>query len=74
MKILFYCDTVFGYGGVERVLSVIAKAMTEHHDVTILSTDMRADTAIYGMAKDLFDDSKTNLFSETRKYMIWPIK
>lgn len=39
MKILFYCDTAFGYGGVERVLSVIAKAMTEHHDVTILSTD-----------------------------------
>jgi len=51
MKILFYCDTVFGYGGVERVLSVIAKAMTEHHDVTILSTDMRADTAMYGYDK-----------------------
>ena len=48
MKILFYCDTVFGYGGVERVLSVIAQAMAKNNDVTILSTDLRADTAMYG--------------------------
>lgn len=48
MKILFYCDTVFGYGGVERVLSVIAQAMAKENDVTILSTDLRADTAMYG--------------------------
>lgn len=48
MKILFYCDTVFGYGGVERVLSVIAKAMAKEHDVTILSTDLRADMTMYG--------------------------
>lgn len=48
MKILFYCDTVFGYGGVERVLSVIAKAMAKDNDVTILSTDIRADIKMYG--------------------------
>ena len=48
MKILFYCDTVFGYGGVERVLSVIAQAMAKENDVTILSTDTRADTEMYG--------------------------
>lgn len=48
MKILFYCDTVFGYGGVERVLSVIAKAMAQENDVTILSTDLRADMTMYG--------------------------
>lgn len=48
MKVLFYCDTVFGYGGVERVLSVIAQAMAKNNDVTILSTDLRADTAMYG--------------------------
>lgn len=48
MKILFYCDTVFGYGGVERVLSVIAQAMAKDNDVTILSTDLRANTAMYG--------------------------
>ena len=48
MKVLFYCDTVFGFGGVERVLSVIAQAMAKNNDVTILSTDLRADTAMYG--------------------------
>lgn len=48
MKILFYCDTVFGYGGVERVLSVIAKVMAKENDVTILSTDIRADIKMYG--------------------------
>ena len=48
MKILFYCDTVFGYGGVERMLSVIAQAMARDNDVTILCTDLRADTTMYG--------------------------
>lgn len=38
---------MFGYGGVERVLSVIAKAMAEDNDVTILSTDLRADMNMY---------------------------
>lgn len=51
MKILFYCDTVFGYGGVERVLSVIAKAMAKENDVTILSTDIRADIKMYGYSE-----------------------
>ena len=51
MKILFYCDTVFGYGGVERVLSVIAQAMAKDNDVTILSTDLRAATEMYGYNK-----------------------
>lgn len=51
MKILFYCDTVFGYGGVERVLSVIAQAMAKDNDVTILSTDLRANTTMYGYDK-----------------------
>ena len=48
MRILFYCDTVFGYGGVERVLSVIAQAMAKDNDITILSTDLRGDTTMYG--------------------------
>lgn len=47
MKILFYCDTVFGYGGVERVLSVIAQTMAKANDVTILSTDLRGDITMY---------------------------
>lgn len=39
MKILFYADTVFGFGGVQRVLAVVAKALAASHDVTILTTD-----------------------------------
>ena len=41
MKVLVYCDTVFGYGSVERVLSVIAQAMAKNNDVKILSTNLR---------------------------------
>lgn len=48
MKILFYCDTVFGYGGVERVLAELAKALAVRHEVTILTTDGRKDYAMYG--------------------------
>ena len=48
MKLLFYCDTVFGYGGVERVLAELSKALSKSHEVTVLSTDMRKDYAMYG--------------------------
>ena len=48
MKILFYADTVFGFGGVQRVLAVIAKALSDEHDVTILSTDTYVNLSIYG--------------------------
>lgn len=48
MKVLFYCDTVFGYGGVERVLAELAKELTKRHDVTILTTDSRKNYAMYG--------------------------
>lgn len=48
MKLLFYCDTVFGYGGVERVLAELSKELSGRHDVTILTTDMRKDYHIYG--------------------------
>lgn len=51
MKILFYADTVFGYGGVQRVLAVIAKALSEKHDVTILSTDTIEDLTMYDYYK-----------------------
>ena len=46
MKVLFYCDTVFGYGGVERVLAELAKELTKRHDVTILTTDSRKNYAM----------------------------
>ena len=32
MRILFYCDTVFSFGGVQRVLAEIAKALSGKHD------------------------------------------
>lgn len=51
MKILFYCDTVFSFGGVQRVLSEIAKALTNDHDITILTTDACKDKSMYGYDK-----------------------
>ena len=48
MKILFYADTVFGFGGVQRVLAVIAKALAKDNDVTILSTDTDENLSMYG--------------------------
>ena len=43
MRILFYCDTVFSFGGVQRVLAEIAKALSGKHEVTILTTDTCTD-------------------------------
>lgn len=51
MKILFYADTVFGFGGVQRVLAVIAKALSNDNDVTILSTDTDENLSMYGYDK-----------------------
>lgn len=39
MKICFFCDSVFSYGGVQRVLAVIAKELAKNSDVTILTLD-----------------------------------
>lgn len=47
MKILFYADTVFSFGGVQRVLAVLAKTLSKSHDVTILTTDNAADCKLY---------------------------
>lgn len=50
-KILFYADTVFGFGGVQRVLAVIAQALSDRNDITILSTDKAEDMSRYGYDK-----------------------
>ena len=34
-KILFYCDTVFGVGGVQRVLAEVAKRLSEEYEVSV---------------------------------------
>ena len=46
-KILFYCDTVFGVGGVQRVLAEVAKRLSEEYEVTILTTDDIRQTRRY---------------------------
>lgn len=51
MKILFYCDTVFGFGGVQRVLAVVSQALAKNNDVTILSTDTKENLSMYGYDK-----------------------
>ncbi|MGN0282253.1 MAG: glycosyltransferase [Prevotella sp.] len=47
MKILFYADTVFSFGGVQRVLAVVSKALSVDHDVTILTIDHAEDKKMY---------------------------
>lgn len=49
MKICFYCDTIFSFGGVQRVTAVIANALSKRHDITILTLDNPAkeDTSMY---------------------------
>lgn len=51
MKLLFYSDMVFSFGGVERVLAEIAKALSNNHDVTILTTDECQDLSMYAYAQ-----------------------
>ena len=51
MKILFYADTVFSFGGVQRVLGVIANKFATVHDVTILSTDTKENLSMYGYSE-----------------------
>lgn len=57
MKLLFYSDTVFSFGGVQRVLAEIAKALAKCHEVIILSTDTNRDITMYGYDQSnvLFD-------------------
>lgn len=51
MKICFYCDSVFTFGGVQRVLAVLAKSLSKDHDITILTLDDPSlnDTSMYGL-------------------------
>jgi glycosyltransferase involved in cell wall biosynthesis len=51
MKIAFYSDTVFTFGGVQRVLAEVAKSLAERHEVTILSLDRGADLQMYDYAR-----------------------
>ena len=52
-KILFYCDTVFGVGGVQRVLAEVAKRLSEEYEVTILTTDDILSNVLIGQRMKL---------------------
>lgn len=51
MNICFLCDSIFTFGGVQRVLAVIAKELSATHRVTILTRDAPSlkDTTLYGL-------------------------
>lgn len=51
MKICFYCDTLFSFGGVQCVLAVIARALAHQHEVVILTLDSpeQEDLTMYGL-------------------------
>lgn len=53
MKICFYCDTIFTFGGVQRVLAGIAKALSNRHEITVLTQDApsKEDKTLYGLEK-----------------------
>lgn len=50
-RIAFLTDNLFSIGGVQRVLAVIAKALSATHDVTILTleSEQQADRTLYGL-------------------------
>lgn len=51
MKICFYCDSIFTFGGVQRVLAVLSKELTKKHEITILTLDDPSleDRTMYGL-------------------------
>lgn len=51
MNICFLCDSIFTFGGVQRVLSVVAKALSASHRITIVTLDNPSlkDTSLYGL-------------------------
>ena len=50
-KICFLTDSIFSYGGVQRVTAVIAKELAKEYDVTIVSLEKpgEKDTNLYGL-------------------------
>ena len=56
-KICFLVDSIFSYGGVQRVTAVIAKELAKEYDVTIVTLDspLQEDTSLYGLNEVLID-------------------
>ena len=53
MHICFLTDSIFSFGGVQRVTAVIAKELAKRHRVTIVTFDHpdREDTGMYGLSE-----------------------
>lgn len=56
MKICFFCNSIFSFGGVQRVMAVIAKEMAKSNDVCILTLDDPSLTE-----NDLYELSKNHI-------------
>ena len=69
MKICFYTDSIFSYGGIQRVLAIIAKSLSQKHDITILTLDSpkSKDLSMY----ELKDSSIKFSFLKYTKLKIW---
>ncbi len=52
-RICFLTDSIFSFGGVQRVTAVIAKELAKDYDVTIVTKDKpeQKDTTFYGLDK-----------------------
>lgn len=50
-KICFLTDSIFSFGGVQRVTAVVAKELAKDYDVTIVTFDKpeQEDTSIYDL-------------------------
>ena len=50
-RVCFLCESVLSIGGVQRVLAVIATALSQYHHVTILALhdDEKCDHTLYGL-------------------------
>ncbi|MCH5307341.1 MAG: glycosyltransferase [Prevotella sp.] len=67
MNICFLTDSIFSFGGVQRVTAVIAKSLAQNHQVTIVTLDTSdaEDTSLYGLSESnlhyrFFHYPKTN--------------
>ncbi|MDD4404956.1 MAG: glycosyltransferase [Parabacteroides sp.] len=60
MKICFYCDSIFSFGGVQRILAVLAKSLAKKHEITIITHDnpSKKNTEMY----DLFEANINYIF------------
>nr|WP_320058411.1 glycosyltransferase family 4 protein [uncultured Bacteroides sp.] len=68
LKICFYCDSIFSFGGVQRVLAVIAKALSTHHEVTILTHDDQSQED-----KSMYELDASEIYFEYIAYPVLPI-